>query len=92
MKKLNQSKNGFWNVLARKAESITEDDNLTWKFEMPGTTRSQLPGLASMSKVSLELHLESSILKGSWLHVGHDPRNPNSGVGSKGLSWIAVEV
>ncbi|KAJ1422970.1 hypothetical protein SESBI_12739 [Sesbania bispinosa] len=63
MKNLNESKNGFWNVLARKAKSIIEDDNLTRQSEMPGTTRSQLPGLASRSKFQNLNHSEESNLK-----------------------------
>ncbi|KAL5974871.1 hypothetical protein ACLOJK_031544 [Asimina triloba] len=36
---LNESKYGFWGVLARKAKSILEDDTVAQKFEMPGRTR-----------------------------------------------------
>ena len=57
MKSLNESKNGFWGALARKAKSIIEDDNdnVTRQSEAPGTTRSQVPGVASRGKVCLEL-------------------------------------
>lgn len=60
MKNLDESKNGFWGVLARKAKSIIEDNNVTQQSEMPGTTRSQFPGVASRVKVSLKLYLKSS--------------------------------
>jgi len=59
MKNMNESKNGFWGVLARKAKSIIEDDNVPQQSEMAGVGRSQLPGAASRGKVSLELYLNS---------------------------------
>lgn len=62
MKSLNESKNGFWGVLARKAKSIIEDDNLTGQSEMHGT-RSQMPGVASRGKFQNSNHLEESNLK-----------------------------
>ncbi|CAL0334762.1 unnamed protein product [Lupinus luteus] len=63
MKSLNQPKNGFWDVLARKAKSIIEDDNVTKQSEMPATTRSTLPGVASRGKFQNSNHLEGSNLK-----------------------------
>lgn len=60
MKSLNESKNGFWGVLARKAKSIIEDDNVTRQSEPPGTPRSQLPGVGFRGKVSLALHVMPS--------------------------------
>jgi len=60
MKNMNESKNGFWGVLARKAKSIIEDDNVPQQSEMAGVGRSQLPGVASRGKVSLELYLKFS--------------------------------
>ncbi|XP_077216548.1 uncharacterized protein LOC143851105 [Tasmannia lanceolata] len=35
MKTLNESKDGFWGILARKAKSILEDDNVAKQFESP---------------------------------------------------------
>ncbi|XP_020238033.1 uncharacterized protein LOC109817229 [Cajanus cajan] len=63
MKNVNESKNGFWGVLARKAKSIIEDDNVPRQSEMPGTGRSQLPGVASRGKFQNSNHLEESNLK-----------------------------
>ncbi|KAE9598874.1 hypothetical protein Lal_00022628 [Lupinus albus] len=63
VKNLNQPKNRFWDVLARKAKSIIEDDNVAQQSEMPATTRSQLPGVASRGKFQNSNHLEGSNLK-----------------------------
>lgn len=63
MKSLDESKNGFWGVLARKAKSIIEDNNVTQQSEMPGTTRSQFPGVTSRGKVQNLNHLEENSLK-----------------------------
>ncbi|KAK7305570.1 hypothetical protein VNO77_43476 [Canavalia gladiata] len=65
MKSLNESKNGFWGVLARKAKSIIEDDNdnVPQQSQMPGMMRSQLPGVASRGKFENSNHLEDSNLK-----------------------------
>ena len=54
MKNMNESKNRFWGVLARKAKSIIEDDNVPQQSEMGGVGRSQFPAVASRGKVSLE--------------------------------------
>ncbi|XP_068668710.1 uncharacterized protein [Aristolochia californica] len=44
MRSLNESKYGFWGVLARKAKSILEDDNVAKQFEAHNRpTRSQTP-------------------------------------------------
>lgn len=42
MKSLNESKYGFWGVLARKAKSILEDDNAAGQFEDHGRHRPQM--------------------------------------------------
>lgn len=63
MKRLNESKNGFWGVLARKAKSIIEDDSSTRQSETPGTTRSQIPGVTSRGKDQNLSHLEEGNLK-----------------------------
>ncbi|KAK2440532.1 hypothetical protein P8452_19609 [Trifolium repens] len=63
MKRLNESKNGFWGVLARKAKSIIEDDSSTRQSETPGTTRSQVPGVTSRGKDQNLSHLEEGNLK-----------------------------
>ncbi|CAL0308962.1 unnamed protein product [Lupinus luteus] len=63
LKSLNQTNNGFWGVLARKAKSIVEDDNVTRHSEMPATTRSHLPGVASREKFQSSNHFEENNLK-----------------------------
>ncbi|CAL5202721.1 unnamed protein product [Lathyrus oleraceus] len=63
MKRLDESKNGFWGVLARKAKSMIEDDGLTRESEMPGTPRSQFPGVSSTGKGQNLNHLEEGNLK-----------------------------
>ncbi|KAF1881994.1 hypothetical protein Lal_00038638 [Lupinus albus] len=63
LKSLNQTNNGFWGVLARKAKSIVEDDNVTQNSEMPATTRSNLPGVASRRKFQSSNHFEENNLK-----------------------------
>lgn len=61
MKRLDESKNGFWGVLARKAKSILEDDGLTRESEIPGSPRSQFSDVTSRGKVSLYLSLSLSL-------------------------------
>ncbi|NP_001265980.1 uncharacterized protein LOC101515342 [Cicer arietinum] len=63
MKRLDESKNGFWGVLARKAKSIIEDDSLSKQSEIPGTTWSQFPGVTSRGKVQNSNHIEEGNLK-----------------------------
>ncbi|KAG1338916.1 hypothetical protein COCNU_04G012220 [Cocos nucifera] len=41
MKNLNESKYGFWGVLARKAKAILEDDDTTKQFEAAGRNQPQ---------------------------------------------------
>ncbi|XP_027334618.1 uncharacterized protein LOC113849143 [Abrus precatorius] len=63
MKNLNESKNGFWGVLARKAKSIIEDDNIPQQSEMPGTTRSQFTSVGSRGKFQNLNQMEESNIK-----------------------------
>ncbi|KAF6172627.1 hypothetical protein GIB67_041950 [Kingdonia uniflora] len=42
MKNLNESKFGFWNVLAKKAKSILEDDNVAQQLDTPGRSRAPI--------------------------------------------------
>ncbi|ESW18906.1 hypothetical protein PHAVU_006G081100 [Phaseolus vulgaris] len=63
MKNMNESKNGFWGVLARKAKSIIEDDNVPQQSEMAGVGRSQFPGVASRGKFQNSNHPEENNLK-----------------------------
>ncbi|KAF7816257.1 uncharacterized protein G2W53_030226 [Senna tora] len=60
MKNLNESKHGFWDVLARKAKSILDDDNVDQQHEMYERTGSQMPGTTSRGKFSSSNHLEES--------------------------------
>lgn len=42
MKSLNESKYGFWGVLARKAKSLIDDDNASQKSETSGRKQSKV--------------------------------------------------
>ncbi|XP_050369945.1 uncharacterized protein LOC126788035 [Argentina anserina] len=53
MKNLNESKNGFWSVLARKAKAIIdddEDDNVAQTYDSPGRTRVEPPPTLTRGK------------------------------------------
>ncbi|XP_027162403.1 uncharacterized protein LOC113762947 [Coffea eugenioides] len=47
MKSLNEPKQGFWGVLARKAKAIIDDDNASQQHETPGRTTPQMSGRAT---------------------------------------------
>ncbi|KAJ0985396.1 hypothetical protein J5N97_003752 [Dioscorea zingiberensis] len=51
MKNLNESKYGFWGVLARKAKSILDDDNAAQRFESHGRNQTQMPDTAMGGKL-----------------------------------------
>ena len=51
MRNLNESKYGFWGILARKAKSILEDDNAAQRFESHGRNQTEMPDTAMGSKV-----------------------------------------
>ncbi|XP_028803011.1 uncharacterized protein LOC114758157 [Neltuma alba] len=53
MKTLNESKQGFWGSLARKAKSIIEDEQATQHSKAPGRVEPQMPGAASTGKVRI---------------------------------------
>ncbi|XP_042480827.1 uncharacterized protein LOC122061566 isoform X2 [Macadamia integrifolia] len=42
IKSLNDSKHGFWGILARKAKAILEDDNVAQQFETSSKTKPQM--------------------------------------------------
>ncbi|XP_008782706.2 uncharacterized protein LOC103702166 isoform X2 [Phoenix dactylifera] len=50
MKNLNESKYGFWGVLARKAKAVLEDDNTTKQFETPGRNQPQAANTSAGSQ------------------------------------------
>ena len=53
MKNLNESKHGFWGVLARKAKAILDEDTLPQEHvETPQRKRSPMPATPTMGKVS----------------------------------------
>lgn len=52
MKNLNESKYGFWGVLAGKAKAILEDDGTTKKFENHGRHQSQAVDTSTGSQVA----------------------------------------
>lgn len=56
MKSLNESKQGFWGVLARKAKAILDDDNdnETQQLNSRGRTNTQMPATATRGKVTLQ--------------------------------------
>lgn len=65
MKSLNESKQGFWGVLARKAKAILDDDNVNdndndndneaqQQFNMPGRTKVEMPATATRGKVTIQ--------------------------------------
>ncbi|KAM0995765.1 hypothetical protein FF1_005767 [Malus domestica] len=43
IKNVNESKHGFWGVLARKAKAILDDDNGAQDYDSPRTTRADMP-------------------------------------------------
>ncbi|XP_022859184.1 uncharacterized protein LOC111379976 isoform X2 [Olea europaea var. sylvestris] len=43
MKNMNEPKQGFWGVLARKAKAIIDDDNAAQPYETQGRTKFQMP-------------------------------------------------
>ncbi|KAH7672458.1 hypothetical protein IHE45_09G055900 [Dioscorea alata] len=51
MRNLNESKYGFWGILARKAKSILDDDNAAQRFESHGRNQTQMPDAAMGSKL-----------------------------------------
>ncbi|XP_019426221.1 PREDICTED: uncharacterized protein LOC109334749 isoform X3 [Lupinus angustifolius] len=77
LKSLNQTKNGFWGVLARKAKSIVEDDNATRHSEMPAISRSHLPGVASREKEGFTIveNRTSDIIQETRKHIRKKPGN-----------------
>lgn len=57
MKKLNEprrneSKNGLWGVLARKAKAFLDDDNESQQFDSPERTTMRTTASATRAKVS----------------------------------------
>lgn len=47
----NESKHGFWGVLARKAKAILEEDNGLQNFESQDKKRTQMPETSTDSQV-----------------------------------------
>ncbi|KAL5711567.1 hypothetical protein ACHQM5_022002 [Ranunculus cassubicifolius] len=47
MKNLNETKDGFWGVLARKAKSILDDDNVAQQFNKSGRAGNQMHNIPS---------------------------------------------
>ena len=65
MKSLNETKYGFWGVLARKAKSILEDDNATQQFEDHGGSHLQMPDTSATGCQVSDILLLSAGVK--WL-------------------------
>ena len=58
MKNLNESKYGFWGVLARKAKSVIEDENASQKFENSGRRQPQMFDSSTGGQVRFILHTQ----------------------------------
>ncbi|KAJ6806454.1 uncharacterized protein M6B38_174585 [Iris pallida] len=56
MKSLNESKYGFWGVLARKAKSILDDDNPSQQYDDHGRSRLQMPDTQSGGQFNQSHH------------------------------------
>ena len=56
MKSMNESKHGFWGVLARKAKAILDEDTEPQHFETPERKRSPMSAATpTMGKVSFSV-------------------------------------
>lgn len=73
MKSMNESKHGFWGVLARKAKAILDEDTEPQHFETPERKRSPMSAATpTMGKVSFSvLYLyvpkkKKNNLEGKW--------------------------
>ena len=58
MKNLNESKYGFWGVLARKAKSLIDDENASQKFENSGRKQPQMFDSTTGRQVRFILHTQ----------------------------------
>lgn len=56
-----ESKSGFWGVLARKAKSILEDENVSQQFEIPSRTMPQVIDSSVDGQVNLIYDLRRKI-------------------------------
>lgn len=56
MKSLNESKHGFWGVLARKAKAILDEDNVPQQIQTPETERTtpHMHGTETMGEVRIQ--------------------------------------
>lgn len=54
MKSLNESRQGFWGSLARKAKSLLDDDNVQDQFESDERSESKLPQKPSPEEVRFQ--------------------------------------
>lgn len=54
MKSLNESKHGFWGVLARKAKAILDEDTVPQQIQTPERTMPQMHGTETMGKVRIQ--------------------------------------
>lgn len=48
---MNEPKQGFWGVLARKAKAIIDDDNAAQPYETQGRTKFQMPDKSAKGQV-----------------------------------------
>lgn len=54
MRNINESKQGFWGSLARKAKSILEDDNAPQQVDSPGRAPHHVPYASTKPKVRIQ--------------------------------------
>lgn len=54
MKSLNESKQGFWGSLARKAKAFLDDDNVQHQIDSDGRAKSKLPRRPMPEKVRIQ--------------------------------------
>ncbi|XWS74453.1 hypothetical protein CRYUN_Cryun02cG0217600 [Craigia yunnanensis] len=75
MKSLNESKQGFWGSLARKAKSFLDDDNVQQQFESDRRPKSKLPQRPTPEKEGLTIveNRTAGIIQETRKHIRKNP-------------------
>ncbi|XP_022730005.1 uncharacterized protein LOC111285049 [Durio zibethinus] len=91
MKSLNESKQGFWGSLARKAKAFLDDDNVQHEFESDGRPKSKLPQRQTPEKYHniYQSHDRQHKTDNPTLQRQHKTDNPTL---QKGLGAIASSL